>query len=94
MKPNIPPKFQTEPLSETKQNHLSISFEECKDLTERDIKCPYCGHSLHGVFSDISGHLRVKCNRCKANMVLNVAYFRRQRGYGKRKEYILRRYGE
>ena len=93
MKPNVPPKFQKEPLSETKQKRLSISFEECKDLTEREISCPYCGHALDGVFSDISGHLRVKCHRCKANMVLNVAYFRRQKGYGKHKGYIVSRFG-
>ena len=94
MKPNSPPKFQKEPLAEEKKKYMSISFSECENLTEREINCPYCGHALDGVFSDISGHLRVKCHRCKANMVLNVAYFRRQKGYGKYKRYILQRRGE
>ena len=49
MEPNIPPKFQKEPLSEEKKKYILISFSECENLTEREINCPYCGHALDGV---------------------------------------------
>ena len=81
MKANIPPKFETKPLTSEKSKKLYMSFEECTDLTERDLKCPHCGSLLQGVFSDAVGHLRIKCNKCKANMVLNLAYFRTKKGY-------------
>ena len=81
MKGNIPPKFETKPLTYEKKQRLSMSFEECNNLTERDLKCPHCGSLLQGVFSDAVGHLRIKCNKCKANMVLNLAYFRTKKGY-------------
>lgn len=88
MKPNIPPKYPTAPLPEDKKRHLVVSFEECENLTERRLECPYCHYPLDSVFSDTTGHLRVKCQKCKANMVLSLAYFRCQRGYGKHKHYI------
>lgn len=81
MKANIPPKFETKPLTYEKKQRLSMSFEECNNLTERDLKCPHCGSLIQGVFSDAVGHLRIKCNKCKANMVLNLAYFRTKKGY-------------
>ena len=81
MKANIPPKFETELLTPEKSKRLLMSFEECTNLTERDLKCPHCGSLIQGVFSDAVGHLRIKCNKCKANMVLNLAYFRTKKGY-------------
>ena len=81
MKANIPPKFETKLLTPEKSKRLFMSFEECTDLTERDLKCPHCGSLIQGVFSDAVGHLRIKCNKCKANMVLNLAYFRTKKGY-------------
>lgn len=61
---------------------LIISHEECVDLMERDVLCPYCGFRLHRVFSDAQGHLRVKCPKCKGTAILSLAYFRTQKGYG------------
>ena len=87
MKPNVPPKFVVKPISDEKKRHLSISFEECSELEERELNCPYCDYPIDGIFSDASGHLRVKCQKCKANMVVSLAYFRRQRGYGRYKQY-------
>ena len=78
---NPPPKFQNQPLSADKQEKLILSFEECTELEERTLNCPYCGFPIDGIFSDAVGHLRVKCHKCKAVMVLSLAYFRRQRRY-------------
>lgn len=66
---------------------MILSFEECTSLPERELKCPYCSHYIEGVFADTTGHVRVKCNKCKAEMVLNVAYFRRLRKKLQRSRY-------
>lgn len=89
MKPNIPPKFTVKALPEEKRKKLLVSFEECAELTERELNCPYCDYPIDGVFSDATGHLRVKCQKCKANMVVSLAYFRRKRGYAVYKRYRL-----
>ena len=89
MRPNQLPKFQTNPLTPEKQKYLVLSFQECENLKERDLKCPHCNAPIQGVFSDAQGHFRVKCNKCKANMILNIAYFRTQKGYGKHKKLTL-----
>ena len=88
MRPNTPPKFQNQPLSETKQKHLILLFEECEELTERELRCPYCEFSIENVFSDLTGHIRVKCPKCRASMVLSLAYFRRAKRYRKIKNTI------
>ncbi len=87
MRDNIPPKFQTEPLTEEQKEHMLASYNECLTLKERDLRCPHCKASISGVFSDATGHLRVKCQKCKANMVLNLAYFRKSKGYGEHKRF-------
>ncbi len=77
--PNTAPKFLTRPTSEDTIQKIDRSFRECAKLTERSLKCPYCTFVLDGIFSDASGHIRIKCPKCKAVMVLNLAYFRRRR---------------
>lgn len=91
MRPNTELKFQNQPLAEETHRKMLLSFEECTSIPERELKCPYCTHYIEGVFADTAGHVRVKCNRCKAEMVLNVAYFHRMRKYLKESRY---RYAE
>ena len=87
MRPNTAPKFQDKPLTAEAHRKMILSFEECTSLPERELKCPYCSHYIEGVFADTTGHVRVKCNKCKAEMVLNVAYFRRLRKKLQRSRY-------
>ena len=69
---------------EIEQRRL-LSRVEAEELNERDILCPVCGFRIQRVFSDATGHLRVKCRKCKNVHVLNLAYFRRfRRGRGGR----------
>ena len=49
------------------------------------LKCPYCDTIITKVFSDAKGHFRIKCQKCKAVTVLNIAYFRTMKGYGQYK---------
>ena len=46
MKANTPPKFETKLLTPEKRQRLSMSFEECNNLTERDLKCPHCDEKI------------------------------------------------
>ena len=64
---------------------ILLSRVEAESLKERDILCPTCGFRIQRVFSDATGHLSVKCQKCKNVHILNLAYFRRIRrnGYGR-----------
>lgn len=76
-------KLQPQVTPET-QRRLLLSRVEAESLKERDILCPICGFRIQRVFSDATGHLSVKCQKCKNVNILNLAYFRkiRRNGYG------------
>ncbi len=59
------------------QKRLLLSRVEAESLKERDILCPTCGFRIQRVFSDATGHLSVKCQKCKNVHILNLAYFRK-----------------
>ena len=61
---------------------LLLSRMEAEDLQERDLLCPVCGFRIQTLYSDVSGHLRVKCPKCKGIHILNLAYFRRIKHIG------------
>lgn len=82
---NIPPKFVIKPLSECEKEKIELSYLETENLDEREVKCPYCTTPITKVFSDVKGHIRVKCQKCKAVTVINLAYFRKMIGYGQNK---------
>ena len=65
---------------------LTVCVEEAEGLTMREIRCPYCGFVITRVFSDVSGHYLARCRKCKHESVLNFAYFRRQKGFGKKRQ--------
>ena len=65
---------------------LTICAEEAEGLALRDIRCPYCGFLITKAFSDASGHYLARCRKCKHEFILNFAYFRRQKGIGKRRK--------
>lgn len=76
--PNVPPKFDTGEISEERAEKIAKSFQECEYLSERSISCPHCQKSIIAVvFSDSVGHQRYKCQKCKSETVINLAYFRR-----------------
>lgn len=67
------------------QERLRLSRLEAETLQERDIRCPTCGFRIQIVYSDATGHLSVKCQKCKNIHILNLAYFRRIRRSGRNK---------
>lgn len=70
-----------------RQRRLDLSASESENLSLREIRCPRCNYLIIKVYSDSIGHIRPKCPKCKAEDTLNLAYFRRQKGIGKRKNY-------
>lgn len=53
------------------------SREEVKNLQCRELKCPVCGFRLEEIYEISSGYVHVKCQKCKLQEPLNLAYFRR-----------------
>ena len=59
------------------QKKLDLCEEEAADLTLREIRCPRCNFVIDKVFSDAKGHFLSKCPKCKAQYIMNFAYFRK-----------------
>jgi len=57
------------------QKRLLLSRVEAESLKERDILCPTCGFRIQRVFSDATGHLSVKCQKCKTDGDMNHVFF-------------------
>ena len=69
-------KVSVAPVRPEVQERLRLSRLEAETLRERDICCPTCGFKIQRVYSDATGHLSVKCQKCKNVHILNLAYFR------------------
>lgn len=65
--------------TETAQYRAELSRREAESFVERVLRCPACGYMVGVAYSDSSGHLKLKCQKCKCVSVLNFAYFRRQK---------------
>ena len=66
-------------ISEETRRKAELSRREAESLVERELKCAECGYKAGTVFSDCTGHLTIRCRKCKTVSVLNLAYFRRHR---------------
>ena len=73
-------RYDRPPPSLEMQSKLDLCEKETLDLSLREIKCPKCDFVITRVFSDASGHFLSKCPKCKAQYVMNYAYFRKQKG--------------
>lgn len=67
---------------------LNKSEQEANGLTLRNIKCPSCQFVVGKVFSDATGHIRIKCPKCKLDRIINLLYFCRLEGFGKIKQIL------
>ena len=70
--------YKRKPLKPEVQTKLERSHQECHDLTERELRCPYCGRFLLTLLSDAAGHLTAPCKNCKSLITFNLACFRRK----------------
>lgn len=58
---------------------LELSKREVEGMAKRNLKCPICGFRIEGVYADDRGHRDIKCQKCKLEATVNLAYFRRQK---------------
>lgn len=66
----------SEKLNDEVIKKLKTSKAEVATLTKRDLLCPNCRFRIDTLFSDVRGHIQVKCKKCKNEYIMNVAYFR------------------
>lgn len=71
--------YRMRPMTPEVRAKVNLSYTESLDLQERELKCPHCGRYIASLFSDSSGHFKVKCPNCKAVTTYNLGYFRRRR---------------
>ena len=57
------------------------SKQEAEKLPKRTIRCPICGFKLEETYGYGASYVQVKCRKCKFEEPLNLAYFRRIRGF-------------
>lgn len=57
------------------------SKKEVEKLPKRTIRCPICGFKIEEVFGYGTAYVKVKCRKCKFEQPLNLAYFRRIKGF-------------
>lgn len=76
--------YRQKPLTPVVREKLNRSIKEAEFLSERELRCPHCDWILSTVYSDISGHLKIKCPKCKELSTLNLRLFRRRAKYRKR----------
>ena len=72
------------PSAEVLQKILK-SKKEVEKLPKRTIRCPICGFKLEEAYGYGASYVQVKCRKCKFEQPLNLAYFRRIKGF-KRKD--------
>ena len=64
-------------ISDENYKKLLLSEEETKSLKVRELRCPKCGFLIQKVYSDATGHISVKCTKCRQISIINVAYFKK-----------------
>lgn len=71
--------YRQKPMNAETQDKVLRSRAEILDLSERELRCPYCNHFIMTLYSDVMGHLKAKCDHCKQITTYNLGYFRRVR---------------
>lgn len=74
--------YKCKPVSPEVKEKLDLSYQESLDLTERELRCPYCDFYLDTLYSDTAGHFKTKCDNCKNLIIFNLGYFRRIKRWG------------
>lgn len=64
------------PPSEEVLRKLELSRQEVQSMKKRTVRCPICSFLVEGAYEDRSGHADIKCQRCKFEGTINLAYFR------------------
>lgn len=65
-------KFHNQKLTGELKSSLRLAKVITDTQTGVTVHCPYCRHFIAKFFSDTKGHIQLKCNKCKEEIVLNT----------------------
>ena len=51
---------------------ISKAAETSLVLSNRELRCPYCGFRVGTVYADTGGHIKAKCGKCKVETVFKL----------------------
>ena len=72
--------FDDKFVSEEIQRRAELSKAQVEDMVDRAIRCPHCNFAMLYVYDDLhSGHVNMKCPKCKNISVLNLGLFKCQK---------------
>ena len=71
--------FDDKYISEEIRRRAELSRKEVTEMVDRAIKCPHCNFTMLYVYDDLhSGHINMKCPKCKNISHLNLGLFAHQ----------------
>ena len=72
--------FDDKYVSEQIRKNAEVSRAEVTDMVDRAVRCPHCNFVMLYVYDDLhSGHLNMKCPKCKNISDLNLGLFKHQK---------------
>lgn len=89
---NTAPKFKTEPLSEEKRRLMEQTMAHYRGKEFKEVRCPHCSSIIGYAPKDEDNTAYYKCQKCKAQMLLNARYFKTSRNQLTRAAYLKRKY--
>lgn len=71
--------FDDKFVSEEIKRRYDISKAQVTDMVDRAIRCPHCGFIMAYAYNDLhSGHISMKCPKCKNISPFNLGLFKCQ----------------
>jgi len=67
-------RYKMSPEAEAK---ILQSIKDAEGLEKRIIHCPICGQRNYAIYDNAKPILDFRCSKCKLEVPLNMAYFRR-----------------
>ncbi len=84
-----PPKFATQNVTDDVRKKLTLSLSESRDIKFKEIRCAYCNSPIAFVSVSATGHIWIKCQKCKAEFPINTAYFYKSRTYRRPEPFLI-----
>ncbi len=53
-------------------NNCDYFSKRKSELGERELRCSECNYLVAYAFTDLRGHIRIKCQKCKSIMILSI----------------------
>ena len=71
--------FDDQYISAEIQRRAELSRRQVADMVDREIRCPHCNYVMAHAYDNLhSGHITLKCAKCKNISALNLGLFKCQ----------------